>query len=106
MLLTTDAAARWAALAALLAGGLVVSPAAADPPAPAAGPKDKAALRLDDDALGKDYLDTNFVRAEKKLEQAIALCGKAGCSPRVLARLHRDLEIGRASCRERVSVKV
>lgn len=90
MLRTTDAARRWAAAAALSAAGLLLSPPAQAAPS---GPKDKAALRLDADALGKDYLETNFVRAERKIEQAIALCGKAGCSPAVLAQLHRDLAV-------------
>ncbi len=97
MLLTTDVATRWAAAALLAAGLLVPSAALGAPAAPPArpGPKDKAALRLDADALGKDYLETNFVRAEKKLEQALGLCGKTGCSPGVVAQLYRDLGVVR-----------
>ena len=73
------------ATAALLAAG----PGFAKPPpkptkrAAAAGPRDRAALKIDEEALGKDYLETNFIRAEKRLQQAIALCGKAACSPGV-----------------------
>src|SRR6185437_9811624 len=76
---------------------LVAGPGLAKPPpakaAAAAGPRDKAALRIDEEALGKDYLETNFIRAEKRLEQAISLCGKAACSPGVLAQLYRDLAV-------------
>jgi hypothetical protein len=69
--------------------GLAAPPAAAGPP----GPRDKVALRIDGDALGKDYLETNFIKAEKKLQQAIQLCSGNYCSRRVLAQLHRDLAV-------------
>jgi hypothetical protein len=68
-------------------------PPAAKPPAGPPGPKDKQVLRIDADALGHDYLETNFIKAEKKLQQAIGTCGKKLCSPPVLAQLHRDLAI-------------
>jgi len=62
--------------------------------APAWGaPKDAAAMRLDRDAIDNDYLAMKFGDAEKKLKQALALCGKTGCSPNVVAQVHRDLGI-------------
>lgn len=89
---TTESIRRDLAACLLVGAALSIAvPALAAPPAP----RDKAALRLDGEALGKDYLETNFVKAEKKLEQALALCGKSGCSPRVLAQLHRDLGVVR-----------
>jgi hypothetical protein len=68
-----------AALAALHA-----SPALAEP-------KDDAALELAKKAIYTDYLGTKFEDAEKKLQQAIALCGQSDCSAAVKAQLHRDL---------------
>jgi hypothetical protein len=59
----------------------------------AAGPRDAQALKLDDDAINNDYLATKFADAEKKLKQALALCGTSACSPTVTAQLHRDLGI-------------
>jgi hypothetical protein len=59
----------------------------------AAGAKDDAALKIDSDAMAKDYLETRFAQAKTKLEKAISGCGKDACSPKVLARLHRDLGI-------------
>ncbi|HVY47822.1 MAG TPA: hypothetical protein VHB21_18165 [Minicystis sp.] len=58
-----------------------------------AAPRDKAALRLDDEAMGKDYLETNFLRAQKKLAQAIAICGAKACTKAVMGQLHRDLAV-------------
>ena len=77
----------WSAALAAVA----VATAAAD--ARAVPPRDKAALRLDDEAMGRDYLETNFVRAQKKLAQAVGLCGKSSCSTAVVALLHRDLGV-------------
>ena len=56
-----------------------------------AAPKDAAASKLDNDAIYTDYLGMKFGDAEKKLKQALTLCGKAACSPKVVAMLHRDL---------------
>jgi hypothetical protein len=56
-----------------------------------AAPKDAAASKLDNDAIYTDYLALKFGDAEKKLKQALNLCGKAACSPKVVAMLHRDL---------------
>src|SRR6185436_761079 len=57
-----------------------------------AAPKDAAATKLDNDAIYTDYLAMKFGDAEKKLKQALTLCGKgAACSPKVVATLHRDL---------------
>jgi hypothetical protein len=58
-----------------------------------AAPKDNAALKLDDDAIFTDYLATNFAAAERKLKQAVTLCGRSNCSPSVLAQVRRDLGI-------------
>jgi hypothetical protein len=58
-----------------------------------AAPKDAAVLKMDRDAIYNDYLATKFSNAEKKLKKAITTCGAAGCSPKVLAQLHRDLGI-------------
>jgi len=91
---------RGAALVAAILGSLSLTATAglAAPGRGAAaqappGPRDKAALRIDEEALGKDYLETNFIKAEKKLQQAIRLCANKSCSPRVLAQLHRDLAV-------------
>ena len=59
----------------------------------AAVPKDDLALKLDQDAMSNDYLAMKFADSDKKLRQGLAICGKTGCSPNVLAQLHRDLGI-------------
>lgn len=56
-----------------------------------AAKNDAAAKKLDEDAMGNDYLATQFARAEKKLKRALSLCEKSRCSPGVAAILHRDL---------------
>lgn len=59
-----------------------------------AEPGDEAALELAKKAIYTDYLGTKFEDAEKKLKQAIALCGAgADCSAKVKAQLHRDLGV-------------
>jgi hypothetical protein len=58
-----------------------------------AAPKDNAALKLDDDAIFNDYLATKFSDAERKLKQAVTICGRNNCSPSVLAQVRRDLGI-------------
>ena len=63
------------------------------PPNAAAAPKDAAATKLADEAINRDYLSANFAEAEKKLRQAIAMCGSGGCIPLVVGRLHRDLGV-------------
>jgi hypothetical protein len=82
-------AGAFAAIALMLAGAGFADPATPAGPS-ASGPKDKAALKLDDEAMGKDYLHTKFAKAEKKLALAIKTCGDKGCSTKVMARLHRD----------------
>jgi hypothetical protein len=62
-------------------------------PNAAAAPKDAAAMKLADDAINRDYLAANFPEAEKKLRQAITVCGTNGCIPMVLGRVHRDLGV-------------
>ena len=59
----------------------------------AAAPKDAVATKLYRDAIESDYLGMQFGAAEKKLKQAIALCGASSCSPPVLAQLHRELGV-------------
>ncbi len=87
-------AVAFAAATSLVTGaGLAKPPPKAPAKVTPAGPRDKAGLKLDDEALGKDYLETNFIRAEQKLHQAIAMCGKTLCSPGVLAQLYRDLAV-------------
>lgn len=58
-----------------------------------AAPQDAAAIRLADQAIQDDYLNTKFKRAETKLKKAIKLCGKDRCSSDVLARIYRDLGV-------------
>lgn len=57
------------------------------PDAAAAGDKDKEVLKLHDGAMD-DYLAVDFGKAEKKLKDALKKCGKDGCSPAVLGKLH------------------
>jgi len=59
----------------------------------AAAPKDDAATKMADQAINTDYLATNFAEAEKKLRNAVTLCGPAACSPQVRARVYRDLGV-------------
>lgn len=58
-----------------------------------AAPRDAAAQKLQRDAMDNDYLATSFTDAEGKLKQAIKTCGARGCSPSVLAEIHRDLGV-------------
>src|SRR5262245_26484347 len=58
-----------------------------------AEPNDAAALELAKKALEGDYLGTKFADAEKKLRQALELCGPKSCSSQVIAKLHRDLGV-------------
>jgi hypothetical protein len=57
------------------------------PDAAAAGEKDKDALKLHDQAMD-DYLAVDFAKAEKKLKDALKKCGKDGCTPAVVGKLH------------------
>jgi hypothetical protein len=59
----------------------------------AAAPKDDAATKLADQAINTDYLATDFTEAERKLRIAAEMCGAAACSPRVRARVQRDLGV-------------
>jgi len=56
-----------------------------------AADKDAEVKKIDQDALFNDYLGMNFPSAEQKLQKAIKTCGASGCSPNVLATVHRDL---------------
>ncbi len=61
------------------------------PTAALAAPKDSAATKLANDAMQKDYVGTQFKKAEQKLKKAIQLCGSSNCAYDVVGRLHRDL---------------
>ena len=56
-------------------------------------PKDAAAVKLAEEAIDTDYLATNFAEAEKKLRRAVAMCGATDCTPKVRARVQRDLGV-------------
>lgn len=56
----------------------------------AAPAKDEAAQKALDDAMGGDYFETRFDKAEQKLRAAIEACGK-GCSEAMKARLYAAL---------------
>jgi hypothetical protein len=71
----------------LIAGGICLSSRLA------AAPKSPAATKLANEAVFKDYLALRFVEAHNKLQRAVKICGKDECSPRVTARLHRDLGV-------------
>jgi len=60
----------------------------ASAPAAFAGPKDKEAQKLFDDAINTDYLNAEFAKAEKKLRDAVSKCGSSGCSPELLGKLY------------------
>lgn len=81
------------ALRALLFVGIATLASLHATPA-VAEPRDDAALELAKKAIYTDYLGTKFEDAEKKLKEAIALCGAgADCSGKVKAQLHRDLGV-------------
>jgi hypothetical protein len=71
----------------LIAGGICLSSRLA------AAPKNPAATKLANEAVFKDYLALRFVEAHNKLQRAVKMCGKDDSSPRVIARLHRDLGV-------------
>lgn len=56
-----------------------------------AAPKDAQAEKALSAAMGSDYLETKFDKAEKKLRTAIDACGETGCSASVLVKLHMAL---------------
>src|SRR5882762_7188188 len=58
-----------------------------------AAPKDETVLKLDESAIDEDYLAMEFPDSVRKLRQAIAICGRTGCSAKVVAQLHRDLGV-------------
>lgn len=78
---------------AWLAPALVAASVVTSSPASAAGEKDKDALALRKKALEDDYLALDTAAAEKKLREAIKLCGKDSCSPKVLAQVYVALGI-------------
>src|SRR5689334_24490085 len=73
--------------------GALIAALLGSPPARAAS-KEDAALELAKKAISTDYLETRFPDAEKKLQQALALCAPEGaCSDKVRARLHASLGV-------------
>jgi hypothetical protein len=52
---------------------------------------DTAALLLHTEAMGEDYLSTDFGAAEKKILKALAMCGGDACSRATRAKLQIDL---------------
>jgi hypothetical protein len=76
-------AASFVLLATVLAVGITAR----------AEPRDELVRKLDQEAIESDYLATNFAEAGRKLRQAVAICGRTGCSPSLLAEVHRDLGI-------------
>ncbi|HKQ68444.1 MAG TPA: hypothetical protein VJT73_03855 [Polyangiaceae bacterium] len=58
-----------------------------------AAPKDAAATKLDQDAINNEYLGMQFPAAEKKLKQALALCGASNCSPALVAKIRMHLGV-------------
>lgn len=63
-------------------------------PSPAlAQAKDAQAQKLERDAMDTDYLATDFAAAEKKLNDALKLCGTKACSNAVRASIHVNLGI-------------
>jgi hypothetical protein len=71
--------------------GLSLSVALLVPSVALAAGKDKAASLLQEQAMQTDYAETKFKKAEQKLKKAIAQCGAASCSDRLVGELHRDL---------------
>jgi hypothetical protein len=76
----------FSSLAVLVAVTLGSLPAAAEP-------KDKEASALAKQAMDGDYLGTEFKEAEQKLQKALKLCGKQGCSAKINAQVHLNLAI-------------
>src|SRR5262245_30258159 len=70
----------------------------------AQGKVEQAARALEKKAMEQDYLASEFVKAEDKLEKAITRCGADRCSAVLRARLRRDLgvvQIGSGGDREK-----
>ena len=57
----------------------------------AAATNDAAARALNASAMGEDYLRTDFATAEKKLLDALAMCGGEACARATLATLQVGL---------------
>jgi hypothetical protein len=74
------------ALSAFVAFGLLSQAAFA-------APKDGAAKKLEKDAMDNDFITANFADAEKKLAEAIKICGASACTPKVKAMLHVHLGV-------------
>lgn len=78
-------AASWVALSAFTAGSCMGRSARANP-------MDAPALKLDSEAMG-EYVANNVGNAERKVREALAKCGRGGCSAHVMAQIQRDLGI-------------
>lgn len=83
--LKSGAVKHRAALAAASIAALFVARSAA------AAPQDAQAKRAISDAVEKDFLETRFDDAEKKLRGAADKCGTSGCSPAVKAKVYAAL---------------
>lgn len=55
--------------------------------------KDAQAQKLEREAMDNDYLATDFASAEKKLNEALKVCGAKACSNPVRARIHVSLGV-------------
>lgn len=53
-----------------------------------AGPKDKEAQKLLSEAIDTDYLNMEYAKAEKKLKEAVTMCGGGGCTPELLGKIN------------------
>jgi hypothetical protein len=77
-----------------LAGAIVLVSVPFAAPAIAADAKaENEAKKLDSDAMDVDFLSLDYPAAKKKLDSAIAKCGKEKCSASIVSMLHRDLGI-------------
>ena len=76
-----------------LASALCLIAVGASVPLAHAAPKDADAQKLDKQAMDDDYLNVRFDAAEKKLRDALNLCGATGCTPKIKAQIYMHLGI-------------
>jgi len=82
------------ALTVVLSIGLSSALLFSSVPASAQNAKVEAAAKaLQKKAMDEDYLTTEFVKAQEKLDKAVASCGTDKCSAPVRAQLRRDLGV-------------
>jgi hypothetical protein len=95
---------RSRSVAVVRAVSFVLAFVLAIPGARAQGKVEAAARALQKKAMEDDYLASDFVKAQEKLEKAIVQCGTDKCPALVRSRLRRDLgtvQIGGAIDREK-----